>query len=48
MSPRDPSLDPQDWTALRVQGHRMLEDMFDHLEQIRTQPVWQEIGRAHV
>lgn len=41
MSPRDPSLDPQDWTALRVQGHRMLEDMFDHLEQIRTQPVWQ-------
>ena len=40
MSPASSSLDPEDWSALRAQGHRMLEDMFDHLEQLRDQPVW--------
>ena len=35
------TLDPQDWGALRRQGHRMLDDMFDHLEGLREQPVWQ-------
>ncbi len=37
------SLDPADWSALRCQGHRMLDDMFDYLEHIRTRPVWQPI-----
>ena len=37
------SLDPQDWQSLRTQGHRMLDDMFDYLEQLRTRPVWQPI-----
>jgi aromatic-L-amino-acid decarboxylase len=40
MSPPATSLDPSDWSALRAQGHQMLEDMFDHLEQLRDQPVW--------
>lgn len=35
------SLDPEDWAELRRDGHRMLADMFDHLEQLRAQPVWQ-------
>jgi glutamate/tyrosine decarboxylase-like PLP-dependent enzyme len=35
------SLDPDDWTALRAQGHRMLDDMFDYLEHLRERPVWQ-------
>ena len=35
------SLDPTDWQALREQGHRMLDDMFDYLECIRQRPVWQ-------
>src|SRR5260221_7793776 len=34
------SLDPIDWTGLRREGHRMLDDMFDHLETLREQPVW--------
>jgi aromatic-L-amino-acid/L-tryptophan decarboxylase len=38
---RGASLDPQDWPAFRAQGHRMLDDMFDYLEQIRERPVWQ-------
>ena len=35
------SLDPTDWTSLRSLGHRMLDDMFDHLETLRDRPVWQ-------
>lgn len=34
-------LDPQDWPALREQSHRMLDDMLDHLQTIRQQPLWQ-------
>jgi aromatic-L-amino-acid decarboxylase len=37
------SLDPLDWYGLRKQGHRMLDDMFDHLEHVSTQPVWQPV-----
>lgn len=35
------SLDPSDWGALRSLGHRMLDDMFDHLAGQREGPVWQ-------
>ena len=35
------SLDPIDWDELRRDGHRMLDGMFDHLERLRDQPVWQ-------
>lgn len=44
-SPRN-SLDPADWQGLRAQGHRMLDDMFDHLETLRERPVWQPIPAA--
>ncbi len=33
-------LDPDDWYELRQAGHRMLDDMFDHLAHLREQPVW--------
>jgi aromatic-L-amino-acid/L-tryptophan decarboxylase len=42
----DGSLDPEDWPAFRDQGHRMLDDMFDYLEQIRERPVWQPLPDA--
>ena len=35
------SLDPDDWQALRKQGHQMLDDMFDHLQTLGPKPVWQ-------
>jgi glutamate/tyrosine decarboxylase-like PLP-dependent enzyme len=35
------TLDPADWNAFRLQGHRMLDDMIDYLEHLREQPVWQ-------
>jgi glutamate/tyrosine decarboxylase-like PLP-dependent enzyme len=37
------SLDPVDWQDFRVQSHRMLDDMLNHLEHLREQPVWQPI-----
>ncbi|MDR3390655.1 MAG: aspartate aminotransferase family protein [Sulfuriferula sp.] len=40
------SLDPADWHDMREQGHRMLDDMFDYLEQIRQRPVWQQAPQA--
>lgn len=45
----EPNLDPADWDALRALGHRMLDDMFDHVQGIRERPVWRrlpESGRA--
>jgi aromatic-L-amino-acid decarboxylase len=36
-------LDPADWRAARGQGHRMLDDLFEHLEQLRRTPVWRPI-----
>ncbi len=37
------SLDPADWTDLRALGHRMVDDMFDHLATLRDGPVWRRM-----
>ena len=29
------TLDPQDWNEIRALGHRMLDDMIDHVASIR-------------
>ncbi len=34
------SLDPEDWGEVRALGHRMLDDMIDHLAGLRDGPVW--------
>lgn len=41
-----PSLDPADWGELRSLGHRMLDDMFDHLGGLRDGPVWQSMPQS--
>ena len=40
------SLDPAEWRALRILGHRMLDDLFDDLEAVREGPVWQPMPDA--
>ncbi len=40
------TLDPEDWTELRALAHRILDDMFDHLEGVRERPVWQQMPDA--
>ena len=37
------NLDPADWQSARAQGHRMLDDILDYIENIRERPVWQPI-----
>lgn len=37
------SLDPDDWQALRAQGHQMLDDIIDYMVNLRQRPVWQPI-----
>jgi aromatic-L-amino-acid decarboxylase len=37
------TLDPYNWSSLREQAHRMMDDMFDYIEHIRERPVWQPI-----
>jgi len=37
------TLDPEDWAGLRKIGHRMLDDMMDHLEGVRTRPIMQPV-----
>jgi glutamate/tyrosine decarboxylase-like PLP-dependent enzyme len=35
------TLDPEDWSGLRALGHKMMDDMIDHLATLRERPVWQ-------
>lgn len=35
---REETLDPEDWEKMRALGHRMLEDMFTYLQNIRSEP----------
>ena len=39
-------LDPTDWAPLRAAGHAMLDDVFDHLTELRQTPVWQNMPNA--
>ncbi|MCU0341984.1 MAG: pyridoxal-dependent decarboxylase [Spirosomaceae bacterium] len=38
---QEETLDPADWTAMRVLGHRMIDDMMDYLQHIGERPIWQ-------
>lgn len=40
------TLDPEDWQDFRQQSHRMLDDMLDYTEELRSRPVWQPIPPA--
>ena len=43
MSDTDETLDPEDWDELRRLGHRMIDDMIDHLRTVRERPAWQPV-----
>ncbi len=45
-SPVRDDLDPGDWEAFRTLGHRMLDDMVDHLRDLRSGPVWRPLPDA--
>lgn len=35
------TLDPEDWTAVRALGHRMLDDAIDYLASLPGRPAWE-------
>jgi glutamate/tyrosine decarboxylase-like PLP-dependent enzyme len=39
-------LDPADWDEVRALGHRMIDDMIDHLRDLRQIPAWQKMPPA--
>jgi len=36
-------LDPADWEQIRALGHRMMDDMIDHLRDLRHIPAWRKM-----
>src|SRR4029453_15376403 len=40
---KEATLDPENWAELRALGHRMLDDMIQHLATIGERPAWQPI-----
>ena len=43
---KEESLDPQDWEAMRVLGHQMVDDMLDYMRSIRERPVWRHMSEG--
>ncbi len=40
------TLDPQDWETIRALGHRIMDDMVDHLAGLRSGPVWRPMPES--
>jgi aromatic-L-amino-acid decarboxylase len=38
--PKEETLDPEDWEAMRALGHQMVDDMLDYLSTVRQRPPW--------
>lgn len=41
--PIEETLDPGDWTELRVLSHRIVEDAIGYLRDVRERPVWRDM-----
>ena len=44
--PLDETLDPEDWSTLKALGHRMVDDLMDHLSSVREGPVWRPVPES--
>jgi len=40
------TLDPENWQDVRETAHQMLDDMLEHFQSLRDQPVWQPMPEA--
>ena len=38
---KEETLDPDGWSEMRALAHRMVDDMFSHMETLRERPAWQ-------
>ena len=39
----DEAFELDDWNAIRTEGHRMLDEVIDHLASLREGPVWRSM-----
>jgi aromatic-L-amino-acid decarboxylase len=46
LSAAELTLDPDDWHQMRALGHKMVDDMLEHLRTVRDRPAWQAIPEA--
>jgi glutamate/tyrosine decarboxylase-like PLP-dependent enzyme len=37
------TLDPENWEDFKALGHKMFDEMIEHLKNIRQQPVWRQV-----
>lgn len=40
------TLDPDDWQALARLGHRMVDDVIEHMRTARERPAWKPIPNS--
>ena len=40
------TLDPEDWEAMRILGHQMVDDLLEQLADIHYRPVWQHASET--
>lgn len=43
---KEETLDPENWGVMRGLGHRMLDDLLDSLENVRSSPVWEPVAES--
>ena len=43
---REETLDPEDWEAMRILGHRMVDDVIRYHRDVRERPAWQPIPES--
>ena len=41
---KEETLDPENWATMRALGYKMLDDVLDSLENIRSSPVWEPMA----
>ena len=46
VKPIEETLDPEDWEAMRVLGHRMVDDMLTYLQDVRPKPAGHPTQKA--
>jgi len=42
-SPKNLTLDPENWDEIRALGHQMIDDLVDYWKGIREEPIWKPI-----
>jgi len=42
---KEKSLEPEDWDSLRAKGKKMLDDIFDYVENVEKEKIWKPLNK---